>query len=93
MVPEVEWWDASIMPNMKYETFLELSEQEKPNHLQGLTSLIEHPIQHHPPGRYTRGVRWVYKRDQVGINEGQMGVHNGSSWYRRVSGGYTQGSK
>ena len=51
-IPVVEWWDASIMPNMKYETYLELSEQEKPNRLQGLTTYIEHPVQRHPPGGY-----------------------------------------
>ena len=50
MIPEVEWWDAGVMPNMKYEAYLQLPEKEKGNYLQGLTSYIEHPIQHHPPG-------------------------------------------
>ena len=53
-IPEVEWWDAGVMPNMKYEVFIRLPEQDKPNYLQGLTSYIEHPIQHHPPGGYRR---------------------------------------
>ena len=52
-IPAVEWWDAAVMPNMKYETYLALTEQDKPKHLQGLTSYIEHPVQSHPPGWYT----------------------------------------
>ncbi|CAB3995994.1 U4 U6 small nuclear ribonucleo Prp3 [Paramuricea clavata] len=48
-IPAVEWWDAAVMPNMKYETYLALTEQDKPKHLQGLTSYIEHPVQSHPP--------------------------------------------
>ncbi|XP_028391992.1 U4/U6 small nuclear ribonucleoprotein Prp3-like [Dendronephthya gigantea] len=48
-IPEVEWWDAAIMPNMKYEAYQEVSDQDKPNYLRGLTSYIEHPIQRHPP--------------------------------------------
>ena len=54
-IPAVEWWDAAVMPNMKYETYLALTEQDKPKHLQGLTSYIEHPVQSHPPGWYPEG--------------------------------------
>ena len=50
VVPEVEWWDAAIIPDITYAAYIDTEEQEKPNKLQALTSYIEHPVQHHPPG-------------------------------------------
>ena len=49
-IPEVEWWDAAIMPNITYATYLGTRDEEKSSKLQGITNYIEHPVQLHPPG-------------------------------------------
>lgn len=49
-MPEVEWWDAAIIPNITYATYIDTEQEEKADKLQGITSYIEHPIQKHPPG-------------------------------------------
>ncbi len=49
-VPEVEWWDLSILPNSTYDDLdRQISENEQM--LTGITNLVEHPPQNEPPGK------------------------------------------
>lgn len=43
-VPDVEWWDQVILKEGKY------SDSMMVEGLQGITQLVEHPVQKHPPG-------------------------------------------
>ena len=47
--PEAEWWDRGILPNQTYD---DLDKQMEDNELtlEGITNLIEHPVQKEPPG-------------------------------------------
>lgn len=45
-VPDIEWWDRVILQQGRYE---DVSNAEE---LQGITSLVEHPVQKHPPGGF-----------------------------------------
>lgn len=49
IVPDIEWWDANILPGGKYINLQTESAEESIN---GVTSLVEHPIQKHPAGNY-----------------------------------------
>jgi hypothetical protein len=43
-LPDIEWWDRVIIQQGRYEEGISADE------LQGITALIEHPVQKHPPG-------------------------------------------
>lgn len=45
-VPDVEWWDSNILPGGKY---ISLDAVNVEDDIAGITTLVEHPIQKHPP--------------------------------------------
>ena len=47
IVPDVEWWDANILPGGKY---INVDAGSVEDSIGGVTSLVEHPIQKHPAG-------------------------------------------
>lgn len=47
--PEAEWWDRGILPSQSYDD-LDRQTEDIEGLLQGITNLIEHPIQKEPPG-------------------------------------------
>ena len=47
-VPDVEWWDHNILSSGTYQGLEQGQNFE--DKLQGITLLVEHPIQRHPPG-------------------------------------------
>lgn len=47
-VPDVEWWDANILPSRKY---INLQSEYTEETIAGVTALVEHPIQKHPAGK------------------------------------------
>lgn len=49
-VPDIEWWDANILPSGKYMNNLQTDIIEA--YISGVTALVEHPVQKHPPGNY-----------------------------------------
>lgn len=46
-VPDIEWWDANILPSGKYMNNLQTDSIEA--YISGVTALVEHPVQKHPP--------------------------------------------
>lgn len=44
-VPDTEWWDQVILKSGKYVDNITGAQ------LQGITQLVEHPVQKHPPGK------------------------------------------
>lgn len=53
-VPDVEWWDSNILPGGKY---ISLDAVNVEDDIAGVTTLVEHPIQKHPPGRPNVGYK------------------------------------
>ncbi|CAC5421964.1 unnamed protein product [Mytilus coruscus] len=47
-IPDIEWWDAYILPSQTYNNLEDLTES-----LTGITNLVEHPIQMKPPESLT----------------------------------------
>ena len=48
IVPDIEWWDANILPAGKYINADTVNLEDV---IGGVTSLVEHPIQTHPAGK------------------------------------------
>eukprot|EP00795_Rhopilema_esculentum_P001695 gene1695-16172_t len=46
--PEAEWWDRGILPNQTYDD-LDKQMEDIELTLEGITNLIEHPVQKEPP--------------------------------------------
>ncbi|KAL9976635.1 hypothetical protein ACROYT_G013957 [Oculina patagonica] len=46
IVPDVEWWDSNILPGGKY---INADADNVEDSIGGVTSLVEHPVQKHPP--------------------------------------------
>lgn len=44
-VPDMEWWDQVILKSGKYVNNISHAQ------IQGITQLVEHPVQKHPPGK------------------------------------------
>ncbi|KAH9410411.1 U4/U6 small nuclear ribonucleoprotein Prp3 [Tyrophagus putrescentiae] len=54
-IPDVEWWDSFVMKDSTYEE--SISNQNEPkNKYDGITHLIEHPVQMKPPHEPTKTV-------------------------------------
>lgn len=47
IVPDVEWWDANILPGGKY---IGVEADIVEDSVGGVTALVEHPILKHPAG-------------------------------------------
>ncbi|XP_064595990.1 LOW QUALITY PROTEIN: U4/U6 small nuclear ribonucleoprotein Prp3-like [Liolophura sinensis] len=55
-VPWVEWWDEFILRNESYEAMSLVTDQNSEGDIEGITNLIEHPIQMKPPADPTTKV-------------------------------------
>ncbi|XP_062511867.1 U4/U6 small nuclear ribonucleoprotein Prp3-like [Corticium candelabrum] len=58
-IPDVEWWDAVILPNETYaDIVINITDGRDPisTKYRGITNLIEHPIQRRPPAEPRRVV-------------------------------------
>ncbi|KPM11947.1 U4/U6 small nuclear ribonucleoprotein Prp3-like protein [Sarcoptes scabiei] len=74
-IPVVEWWDGFIMKDSCYEDCI-LNQQEPKDKFDGITQLIEHPIQIKPPlfltkkekkklRRQNRREAWKEKQEKI----------------------------
>lgn len=50
-IPDVEWWDSFVMKDSTYEECV-ANESEPKNKYDGITHLIEHPVQMKPPRKF-----------------------------------------
>lgn len=56
-IPIMEWWDSTILPYQSYNSFMaDLKQVNGDIHylkdrIESISSLIEHPIEHLPPGK------------------------------------------
>lgn len=52
-IPDVEWWDSFVLNDNSYETSIN-SDKPAEEKYEGITHLIEHPMQMKPPGELTK---------------------------------------